>query len=113
MYVIHMYAIHMYVIHASLGAFSAQSCRKHRACSTQTVPEQGCQMVYFQAKNRDLGKFWRVSQWKMLVHFMVIWSIFRPFDIFYGHLVHLIGGNLSYFPPVSVCCARKNLATRF
>jgi hypothetical protein len=25
-----------------------------------------CQMVYFQTKNPNLGKFWRVLQWKML-----------------------------------------------
>jgi hypothetical protein len=26
---------------------------------------QGCQMACFQAKNTDLGKFWRASEWKM------------------------------------------------
>jgi hypothetical protein len=26
--------------------------------------DQGCQMVYFQTKNPNLGKFWRVSEWK-------------------------------------------------
>jgi hypothetical protein len=29
--------------------------------------EQGCQMVYFQTKNPNLGKFWRALIWKMLV----------------------------------------------
>jgi hypothetical protein len=51
---------------------------------------QGCQMVYFQTKNPDLGKFRRVLQWKMLVYlndtylvyFMAIWYILSPFDIF-------------------------------
>jgi hypothetical protein len=38
-------------------------------------------MVFFQTKNRNLGKFWRVLQWKMLVF---LW----PFDIFYAHLVY-------------------------
>jgi hypothetical protein len=28
---------------------------------------QGCQMVCFQTKNPNLGKFWRVLQWKMFV----------------------------------------------
>jgi hypothetical protein len=42
---------------------------------------QGCQMVYFQKQNQNLGKFWRVLQWKILVYFMAIWSIFRPFGI--------------------------------
>jgi hypothetical protein len=30
-----------------------------------------------------LGKFWRVLQWKMLVHFMAIWSISPLFGIFF------------------------------
>jgi hypothetical protein len=34
-------------------------------------------------KNPYFGKFWRVLQWKMLVYFMAIWSILRPFGIFY------------------------------
>jgi hypothetical protein len=36
---------------------------------------QGCQMVYFQTKNPNLGKFWRALEWKLLVYFMVIWNI--------------------------------------
>jgi hypothetical protein len=36
----------------------------------------------------DLGKFWRVLQWKMLVYFMCIWPILWLLEIFYGHLVH-------------------------
>jgi hypothetical protein len=47
-------------------------------------------MVYFQPKNPNLGKFYKVLQWKLLVHFMTIWSILRPFEIFYGHLVFLV-----------------------
>jgi hypothetical protein len=49
--------------------------------------QQGCQIVCFQTKNPYLGKFWSVLQWKMLVYFMPIWSILRPLQIFYGHLV--------------------------
>jgi hypothetical protein len=49
--------------------------------------EQGCQMVYFQTKNWNFGKVLRVWQWKMLVYFMDLWSILRPFHIFYGHWV--------------------------
>jgi hypothetical protein len=50
--------------------------------------DQGCQMVYFQTQNPNLDKFWRVLQWKMLVYFMALLSILRPFGIFlYGHLV--------------------------
>jgi hypothetical protein len=29
---------------------------------------QDCQMVYFKTKNRNLGKFWRALDWKMLLH---------------------------------------------
>jgi hypothetical protein len=49
--------------------------------------EQGCQMVCFQTKNPNLGKFWRVLHWKMLVYFMETWSILMSFVMFYGHLV--------------------------
>jgi hypothetical protein len=48
---------------------------------------QGCQMVCFQTKKPNLGKFWRVLQWKMMVYFMGTWSVLRSFVIFYGHLV--------------------------
>jgi hypothetical protein len=56
--------------------------------------EQGCQMVYFQTKTPNLGKFLRVLQWKMLVYFMDSWSILRPIGIFYGHLVMWSFGHL-------------------
>jgi hypothetical protein len=51
---------------------------------------QGCQMVYFQTKSPNLGKFWRELQLKMLVYFMDIWSILRPFGIFHSHLVKFV-----------------------
>jgi hypothetical protein len=53
-------------------------------------PFQGCQMVCFQTKNPNLGKFWRVLQWKMMVYFIDTWSILRSFIIFYGHLVQFV-----------------------
>jgi hypothetical protein len=37
-------------------------------------------MAYFQTKNTDLGKFWRVLQWKVLVYYMPIWSIIWLFE---------------------------------
>jgi hypothetical protein len=67
---------------------------------------QGCQMVYFQTKNSNLGKFWRVLQWNMLVfyghafYFTATRHILRRFSIFCGNLF-----------PVLVYCAKKNLAT--
>jgi hypothetical protein len=52
-------------------------------------PMQGCQMVCFQTKNPNFGKFWMALEWKTIVYFMVIWNILRSFGIFYGHLVML------------------------
>jgi hypothetical protein len=54
--------------------------------STQMcLPLQGCQMVYFQTKNINLGKLWRALQWTKLVHFIAIWSILWPL----GNLIAL------------------------
>jgi hypothetical protein len=33
---------------------------------------QGCQMQYFKNKNPNLGKFWRVLKWNLLVYFTAI-----------------------------------------
>jgi hypothetical protein len=71
--------------------------------------EQGCQMAYFPTKKSNLGKFGRVSQSKIIVYFMAIWSILRPFGIFYGHSVYFM--VIWYIFPVWVCCTMKNLAT--
>jgi hypothetical protein len=49
-----------------------------------TIPNQGCQMVYFQTKNHNLGKIRRALEWKMLLYFMTIWNIFWSFRIIYG-----------------------------
>jgi hypothetical protein len=49
--------------------------------------EQGCQMVYFQPQNPNLGKFWRALELKRLVYSMAIWNILWLLGIFYGHLV--------------------------
>jgi hypothetical protein len=64
-------------------------------------PNQGCQVVYFQTKNPNLGKFWSVLQCKMLVYFMAIWSSLRPFGRFCVNLVCFI--VIWYiFPPWNV-----------
>jgi hypothetical protein len=34
--------------------------------------EQGCQMVYFQTKNPNLGKFGRALEWKRLLNSLAI-----------------------------------------
>jgi hypothetical protein len=41
----------------------------------ETINNQGCQMVCFQTKNPNLGKFWRVLQWKM---FQVFFNKYNP-----------------------------------
>jgi hypothetical protein len=68
-------------------------------------------MVYFQTKNPDLGKFWKVFQWKMLVF---LW----PFCLFYGHMVYVMAiwyilwSFGIFFPFWYICRTEKNLATR-
>jgi hypothetical protein len=52
--------------------------------------QQGCQMVCFQTKNPNLGKFWKVLLWKILVNFMTNWPILRPLEKFYFHLVYFV-----------------------
>jgi hypothetical protein len=63
--------------------------REQPARNGSVTRNQGCQMVCFQTKNPNLGRFWRAFEWKMLVYFMVILNFLWPFGIFYGHLVML------------------------
>jgi hypothetical protein len=44
--------------------------------SSADVEPVGCQLVYFQTKKTNLGKFCRVLQWKKLVYFMAVWSMY-------------------------------------
>jgi hypothetical protein len=63
------------------------------AASVMACPKgsrQGCQIVCFQTKNPNLGKFWMFLQWKILVKLLTIWYILRPFEICYGHLVYFV-----------------------
>jgi hypothetical protein len=60
-------------------------------------------MVWFQTKNPNFGKIWRVLEWKMLLYFMTIWNILRPFGIIYGLLVQ--------FVVIWYVWTEKNLAT--
>jgi hypothetical protein len=55
---------------------------------TGAVSYQRCQMVHFQTKNPNLGKFWRGLNWTMLLFIMDIWTIIRTFVIFNDRLVH-------------------------
>jgi hypothetical protein len=60
---------------------------------------QGCQMVCFQTKNPNLGQFWSVLDWKMLIYtyhshldyFIEILEILLPFGTFCAHSVHFSG----------------------
>jgi hypothetical protein len=57
-----------------VNATLVRSCNKSRFATSNQV----CQMVCFQTKNPNLGKFFRVLNWKMLIY------------IFYDHLVHCV-----------------------
>jgi hypothetical protein len=59
-------------------------------CHPISAPKQGCQMVCFQTKNHNLGKFWSALDWKMLKYFMAIWNILMRFGNFYCYLVHFL-----------------------
>jgi hypothetical protein len=54
------------------------------------ISMQGCQMIYFQTENPNLGKFWSMLQWKTLVNFIATWSKLRPIGLFYGHLIYFV-----------------------
>jgi hypothetical protein len=60
------------------------------------ILSQGCQMVYFQTENPNLGKFWRALDWKLLLYCKDICDILRTIGIFYDHLVNFVF-NLVYF----------------
>jgi hypothetical protein len=47
-------------------------------------------MVSFQAKNPNLGKFWRALDWKMLIYYMATWNILQIFGLTCDHLVHFV-----------------------
>jgi hypothetical protein len=91
------------------GGLGAVADRLLSAEGAEIVQIQGCQMAYFETKNPNLGKFWMVLKWKMLVYFIAIWFIIRPFGIFCGHLVYFM--VIWYIFPVLVCCTKKKLAT--
>jgi hypothetical protein len=85
-------------------------------CITNCLPiltphphHQGCQMVCFQTKNTNLGKFRRALDREMLIYFMAIWNILRTFGIIYDHVVQVV--FIWYIFPVLVSCTNKNLAT--
>jgi hypothetical protein len=106
-------------IHKSCLTKIGDVCRRQCVAATFKVNSKGCQMVYvLKPKIPNLGKFWRVFNWRCLyLYLMAIWSILRPFGLFYGHLVYFLPFDIIYglmvgiFFPVLVCCTNKNLAT--
>jgi hypothetical protein len=46
--------------------------------------------IFSDQKNPNLGKFWRVWQWNLLVYFIAIWYILWTVGIFCGHLKYFI-----------------------
>jgi hypothetical protein len=54
-----------------------------------------CQMVCFQTKNPNLGKFWRALDWTILIYFTAIWNILGPFGTFLPVLVKRVTKNLA------------------
>jgi hypothetical protein len=50
----------------------------------------------FSTQNPNLGKFWRVLPWNMLVYFMDIWSILYLFGIFCGYLEYFSRFGMLY-----------------
>jgi hypothetical protein len=54
---------------------------------------------------QNLGKFWSVLQWKMLVYFMDVWSILRSLGIFMD--IWYIS-NLVYFSRFGILYQEKS-----
>jgi hypothetical protein len=102
-------ASHLAILRSARGHAFLRVGKQPKELGWPAHREQGCQMAYFPTKKSNLGKFGRVSQSKIIVYFMAIWSILRPFGIFYGHSVYFM--VIWYIFPVWVCCTMKNLAT--
>jgi hypothetical protein len=70
---------------------------KKSAERCMTEMDQGCQVIYFQTKNTNLGKFSRFLCWMMLVYFTANWSILLPYGIFCGQMVYFVAKLYTYF----------------
>jgi hypothetical protein len=67
-------------------------------------------LIFKPPPQKNLGKFWRALEWKILVYFgMVIWNILRLFGTIYGYWVMWY---FVYFPRFGIMC-QANLATLF
>jgi hypothetical protein len=72
-----------------MNSLKEKSCQSVERQSSKffCLSDQGCQMVYFQTKNPNLGRFGRALESNMLLFFMTIWNILRQFGIIYFRLV--------------------------
>jgi hypothetical protein len=54
---------------------------------------QGCQMVSSQAKNNNMGIFWRALEWKMLIYILgisnMLWALGNFVVIWYIYIPHI------------------------
>jgi hypothetical protein len=100
------------VLGNTLGDFlKKSSCHKlFTKKHAMAYKQQGCQMVYLQTKNFNLGKFWRALEWKIagiiydnLKYLTAIWYTLWPFGIYLNVIWYIF--------PLLVCCTMKNLAT--
>jgi hypothetical protein len=62
----------------------------------------------FKPKNPNLGKFWRILHWKMLVYFMDTWSILRSFVICILYTFGKVSGNSVYFSRFGILYPEKS-----
>jgi hypothetical protein len=69
---------------------------------------QGCQMVYFYTENPNLGIFVRALERKMLIDFMPIWNLLRPFGIYVMSIENILWA-FEYFSPFWYVVPYKHL----
>jgi hypothetical protein len=64
------------------------SCYAHTYICTLFAHTSG--LPEGQTKNPNLGNFWKVLKWKVLVYRIAICYILWPFGIYYGHFVYFV-----------------------
>jgi hypothetical protein len=77
-----VHTLDFYVSKPSFSHIPIHANNSESFSSRGSLMVQGCQMVCFQTKNPNLGKFWRALDWKKLIYFfghlgyfMEIWEI--------------------------------------
>jgi hypothetical protein len=66
------------------------------------VPHRVARWYIFKPKPPNLGKFWSALQWKILVNFTALWSVFLPFLIPILWPFGIFCGHFGVFFPVLV-----------